>query len=64
MSDLELEDTKTSCNIVRTDVTARAASDFAADKDYKFNGVGFMSHLLCYDATIIDRPEEREHTAT
>jgi len=64
MSDLELEDTNTSCNIVRTDVTARAASDFAADKDFKFNGVGFMSHLLCYDATIIDHPEEREHTAT
>ena len=51
-------------NIVKCEVGARAASDFAADKDGKYNGAGFMSHLVCYDITIIDFPEDRKSTAT
>lgn len=50
--------------IIKTNVASRDASDFAADKDVKFNGVGLMSHLVCYDSTLIDHPFERQTSAT
>ena len=51
-------------SIIKTNVAGTAASDFAADKDAKFNGVGLMSHLVCYDSTLIDHPDERHTSAT
>jgi hypothetical protein len=51
-------------HIIKTNVAGTAASDFAADKDVKFNGVGLMSHLVCYDSTLIDHPHERQTSAT
>ena len=61
LNELVLEDGH---NIIKTNVAGTAASDFAADKDVKFNGVGFMSHVVCYDSTLIDHPDERQTSAT
>jgi hypothetical protein len=61
LKELVLEDYH---HIIKTDLSPRAASDFAAEKDYKFNGVGLMSHLVCYDSTLIDHSQERETSAT